>query len=74
MIMIVKKKNHPLNVTKVPVLIVLTKVADRLYQMAVTQSMGKIVDCDINAKFYVQSFNIPKWYLMYKIIARCLFA
>ena len=43
------------NVTKVPVLIVLTKVADRLQQMAVTQSMGKIVDCDINAKFYVQS-------------------
>ena len=42
--------------------------------MAVSQSMGKIVDCDINAKFDVQSFNIPKCYLINKIIAGCLFA
>ena len=42
--------------------------------MAVIQSVGKKVDCNIDAKCWVQSFKSSKCYSMFNIIASWLFA
>ena len=40
--------------------------------MAVVRSVGKKVDCNINARCDVESFNSFKHYSMHKIVASCL--
>ena len=42
--------------------------------MAVIRSVGKKVDCNIDARCDVESFNSFKHYSMHKIVASCLFA
>ena len=42
-------------------------------KMAEIQSVGKNVDCDIDAKCYVKSFNSSKLYSVWNFIASCLF-
>ena len=43
-------------------------------KMAVIGSVGKKVDCNIDARCFVQSFNSFKHYSMWNIIANRLFA
>lgn len=53
----------------------LTKRADILQQLTNIRSVGKKVDCNIDAKCYdVQSFNSSKRYSMWNIIASSLFS
>ena len=43
-------------------------------KVAVLRSVVKNVDCSIDAKCYVQSFNSSNCYSMWNIVASCLFA